>query len=443
VGIREALLLLSVPLVCLSSLVAPRIALYGYLWYGLMRPDILAFVESQYPISTILVVFTLIAALRNLDRLPILLNTFACRTLMILQIPLAISFFFAVDLKLSVDRYSDYVRMIAMILCMPLIIRTEEHLRELMLVIIFSLGVIALKFGGYGILHGGVTLIGGYGHMMDDNNFLALVLAMLVPLAWYYFSITQSRCVKGALIAIIATSIAQIIMSNSRGGSLSLGLGILLIVLRTRHKLASAAVLAGGVAVAIYLVQDTYFQRMDTLRSVKDEASAASRIVHATAALNMWTAHPVIGVGFGGLNYAALSTKYQEGLDGAHVAHNTYLQMLVDSGIIAFLIYIWLLLGSIRYLGKSAACWKRVSASRAAIPYALQTSLAVFMLGGTFYSCHRMDLPYILLICGACWESTERNVAADEDSKSYVAVLPTVTDENGTYSEIQAGSCLS
>jgi probable O-glycosylation ligase (exosortase A-associated) len=318
---------------------------------------------------------------------------------------------FAVNPNLSLERYSFYIRMIAILFCIPIMIQTEQHLRTLLLVIILSLGVLAVKFGGFGIFHGGVVLVGGYGNVLDDNNFLALALAMLVPLCWYYRNATEARIVKGILMIIIGAAIAEVLMSNSRGGSLALGLAILLILSRSNRKLMALVILAACVGPLIYLLQDVYFTRMNTLRTPMEDASAASRIVHAKAALAMWADYPLWGVGFGGLNYAALAPTYQGSLDNGHVAHNTYIQMLVDSGAVASLLYMWLLLSTIREMAKAGRRQTIIDPARSAVPYALHTSLAVFALGGCFYSCHRIDLPYMLMMCAACWQDIERRSA--------------------------------
>jgi len=47
--------------------------------------------------------------------------------------------------------------------------------------------------------------------------------------------------------------------------------------------------------------------------------------------------------------------------------------------------------------------------ARRAIPLAIQGPLLVFGLGSTFYSCQRMDLPYLFLMAAASWWEIERN----------------------------------
>ncbi len=413
-GYREILMMAAVAAICAASLWRSQIALYGYLWYALMRPDVLAFVEAKYPISLVLAVMVLISVLREAGAIPAIFQSSISRSLLLLQIPLGLSVVFAVNPDLCSVRYNFYVRMIVVLFAIPVLIRTEQHLRELLLVMTFSLGAIAVKFGAFGLIHGGAELISGYGNM-DDNNFLALSLAMLVPLCWYYLGLTSSRVIKLGLLGIMLCAVAQIVMSGSRGSSLALGLGLLMVVARSKRRigvLLAALVLIGPV---VYLVRDMYFARMTTLRSYDEEASAASRIVHAKAAFAMWRDYPILGVGFGGMNYARLSSQYAD-LDGEHVAHNTYLQTLVDSGIIAFVLYVYVLLMSVYKLGHSAAYWKERNPARAAIAWSFQTALVSFLLGCTFYSCQRMDFPYMLLMGAGAWENMDRQLRVEDEA---------------------------
>ncbi len=124
--------------------------------------------------------------------------------------------------------------------------------------------------------------------------------------------------------------------------------------------------------------------------------------------MNMWLDHPLFGVGFGGLNFIALVPRYL-GREDDHVVHNTYVQMLVDSGIFALLLYLVLLWGTILWLGVQIRKLKNSYSQLATMAIGLQISLIAFAIGGTFYSSQRYDLPYIVLLCCAAWELVRKN----------------------------------
>jgi O-antigen ligase len=203
---------------------------------------------------------------------------------------------------------------------------------------------------------------------------------------------------------------AAIVMTGSRGGSMAMLAGLLFVFLRNRRNFVPLLLLAAFLAGAVYLVQDRYLSRMETLENVRTEASAESRLQHAAIALKMAKDYPLLGVGFGGFNYSALAPRYMDEFNSKladHVAHNSYLQMLVDSGVFAFLLYSGLLVYAIWWLGRSAARMRDTDPQCEAIPLAIQGALIVFAVGSTFYSCQRMDLPYIFLMAAAAWRAIE------------------------------------
>lgn len=411
-SIREALLIGMVVILAAIALVRPKIGLLAYIWYGLMRPDVLAWVEDERNIhSLILFIATAAGSLRYLPRVTALFQAPFNWLVILLQIPLGMSVLFAFQPELCYVRYNMYIKMILALLLIPILIETVEDMRNLVLVFAFSLGFVGMKYGIYGVIHGGVELARGYGPMLADNNFVALALAMVIPFAWYAFQLAPYPYRLLGLV-IAGASISGIVMTNSRGGSLAMGLGLLYIALRSKHKIAVLAIVVACLAGSVYLVQDMYIERMSTLTEYEEESSAMSRIHHLRAALQMWKDYPILGVGFGGTNYAVLSRNYSQDVTGRHVVHNSYAQMLVDSGLIAFLLYTGALFLSIWWAGRSAKRLRALKSPYEVIPRAIQSALLVFALGSAFYSCQRMDLPYMLILMTGAWYPIEKQLVA-------------------------------
>ena len=126
-GIREALLLAVVSAICLVALAKPKIGLYGYVWFSLMRPDILAFVENKYPFSLLLALCTGLGALAYFHRIGVWFGNRLCLLLILLQIPIGLSILFAVRPELDLPRYDYFTRMIAVLLLIPILIQKSEE----------------------------------------------------------------------------------------------------------------------------------------------------------------------------------------------------------------------------------------------------------------------------------------------------------------------------
>lgn len=407
-------------LLCLLSPFQPRLGLYGYYWFALMRPDILSWSgPNRYSL------FIALSALfsnsgRVLAGLPILFRNPLCRTLLLLFGVYTLSVPLAVRPELCYEPYSLFLRMIVMALLIPLAVVEEKELGMLVVIMAASIGLLAGKFGLSGILSGGARFGQGYGGMLSDNNTMALAFVMAVPLCWFSRLLVKPPWARIGLQALALLSVAGTVFTHSRGGVLAVGVTLLWIAWRSKHKLLVGLMVIGVGGASVYVVRDTLVSRLETIAAPTEEASAKSRIILAQSAVKLWLDHPLFGVGFTENNERELISKYvppayREEYAGK-VIHNTYLQVLVDSGIFALLLYCLLLFGSIWRLEKTIRRLKVVGTLEdAAIPLGLQTALISYAVGSTFLSRTSFDFFYILAMTSAAWLEISR---AKDDSIS-------------------------
>jgi putative inorganic carbon (HCO3(-)) transporter len=398
---RELLLILIVLVLSIVALPKPLWGLYGYVWFGLMRPDVLAWSVDKYSYSLALAVTTLLGSLQHLGRVRVFFENPLCLGLVLFQVPLAVSAVFAQVPELCVEPFWLFERVILMALFIPVLVRTEQEFRTLYMVMAFSLGALGLKFGAFGLLHGGVRFTQGYGGMLSGNNEIALGLAMATPLCWYVRRLLVVTWARWLVLAMTVGCIAAVVMTYSRGGALALTAALVLIIMREKRRLLTFTIIFVLAAPSVYLIHDTYFQRLETLKNPTDESSAASRLEYAKAAIAVWEDYPLLGVGFGQTNYVRLSGRYV-GRNVDQVVHNSYLQTLVDSGSVAFLMYVGLLFGTITWLQVSATRAQRDYPEMVVYLVAIQTAIVAFAVGSTFGSIEHYDFYYMLLMCAAC-----------------------------------------
>lgn len=405
---REILLQVLVLGICCVGLVRPRIGLYGYLWFSLMRPDVLAFANPSFGYSRYLAYATLAGSLRYIPDALVVFTNPICRWLLALQIPIGLSVWLALNPSLALEPYSLYVRTILMVLLIPILVRTERELFRLLLVVTWSVGFLGLKYGMYGLLHGGVQYSAGYGNStMSGNNEMGMAFAMVVPLCWYSARLVVSRLARYALFTAAFASATATIMTYSRGAALALAGVLLIIVFQSRRKAAVLVLVGLMLAPTLYLVRNSYVERLATLKSPTEEASAKDRLVLAGAAIHMWRDHPIFGVGFGRLNFMEQSGHYlvdPEDPQGL-VVHNSYLQTLVDSGIFAALLYCGLLFGTSFWLWRSIKITRNRHPGKESYPAALLGALMVFAIASTFGSRETLDFYFILLMMAAAWRT--------------------------------------
>lgn len=378
-----------------------------------MRPDVLAWSYGSYPYALVIAGATLIGSLRSFFDFGKVFRNPISVAVLVLQIPIAISVITALDRALAYESWTQYIRMIVMAVLILVHVHTERSLRTLLTIMAVSVGFLGLKFGGYGLLHGGVRYSFGYAGLMSDNNDLAMACAMTVPLCWYSRQIASSKSLRWFLLACIGGLCATVVMTHSRGGALSLGAALLLISARSRSRLLTLGLLILFCAPTVYLVKDTYFDRLATLKAPTEETSARSRLELAEAAFATWREHPMFGVGFG-MRIAAALLQARTGYDQELVVHNTYMQMLVDSGVFAFSLYVLLLFGTVFWLGRSYGRFKHSNWKLAQYPAALQASLVAFAIGALSLSRVSFDMMYMVVIAAAAWyECVRAGVGTD------------------------------
>jgi putative inorganic carbon (hco3(-)) transporter len=417
---RALLLMAIMAVLCTTAPFMPQIGLYGYVWFGLMRPDYLAYSGITW-YSMALAVVTLAGSIPYARNVALIAGNPICILLLTFVAVLGLSVATSHNVAYSWAEYQVYVQTVGLLFLIPLLIDDDVSLRRLLLVMGGAVGGLGVKFGLWGLMNGGARFTGGYAGFMSDNNTLALGLVMAVPLCYYSTSLVRHKWARIAWLFTTLCTVAAVIMTHSRGGALALGAVMLWIIWHSKRKILATVLLVLLTGPTVYLVQDTWLERVNTIRTPEEEASAKGRTEILKVAWVMAQDNLLTGVGFGEGNFVSLIPRYSD-LDDRHVTHNTYMQILVGSGIFALGMHMVVLFGTIIWLGISARAARSVGSPWAIYPTMIQTSLIGFAVGSTFLSRLQFDFYYMEILAAACWYTVQREgvlVAEDEeDSES-------------------------
>jgi putative inorganic carbon (HCO3(-)) transporter len=180
-----------------------------------------------------------------------------------------------------------------------------------------------------------------------DPNDLACALVAAVPLA-LAFSPRRLPARFGIALAVAAMTLAAV-ATLSRGGMLALAAVVAWVLLR-RAVPVRAALCAGAVAFAIGLT-GAYFARTEILQAWAakqyiGQRNIDTRLLRWQAALRMFGQHPVLGVGPGGFRSEYAGASHLAELDipaQQSVAHNMYLEVGAELGVIGLVVILGLL----------------------------------------------------------------------------------------------------
>jgi len=229
--------------------------------------------------------------------------------------------------------------------------------------------------------------IAGFNAPLTGNpNDLALTLNLMLPLGIALLTIARTPAMRMAILALILVDVLAVIATFSRGGFLTLGTVALITLWKFR---ARTGLVWGAVALGIILLLTVapvgYMTHMTTITDIASDVtgSAQERWLDMKAALHAFAQNPLFGTGIG-MNVLALNE--QRG-DQWRLVHNVYLQYAVELGIPGLLLFLALLVRSIRRAGAAGrpGTDHPQGAGVAALGGALQTSLIAFSVAAMFH----------------------------------------------------------
>ncbi len=235
---------------------------------------------------------------------------------------------------------------------------------------------------------------------IGEQNRYGQVLLVLIPLG-IGFAVRRRRR-RERLVAMAATALilGGMLLSYSRGAAVALAAVLVLMVLLRFVRLRQVLLVGAGVVVVALLVAPGFFDRIASLQGLESLTSSsgdttADGSIQGRAALNLGALqavidHPVLGVG-PGLFAADYSAAYANETGIHHFltssqfpAHNLYLGIAADLGLVGFAVFMAILLLTAWLLWGERRRWQAVRADYSFLATAMLLSLAAYAASGVF-----------------------------------------------------------
>ena len=206
----------------------------------------------------------------------------------------------------------------------------------------------------------------GTGGPFVNRNHFAGYMEMLIPIP-LALALSRSLRLEARLIYAFAAAIMGIaeLASLSRGGLVSLAFGLVfLAIISARHKrdetrsakrssfIFQPALLVGAMAAAIVVGVVWVGADLDIMRRVANDPLTTGATMDRQAVwgdtLKMITAHPILGVGLGAFETIYPIYGRGNGTFAIQFAHNDYLQVLADGGIVGGALTLWFIIAVFR-----------------------------------------------------------------------------------------------
>lgn len=240
----------------------------------------------------------------------------------------------------------------------------------------------------------------------DSNGTAAALVPAAVILMYYAWQ--GSMKVKIATVVLGAFIANGLVLINSRGSFLGVALSLavfLMFMIFSRHQKkgqrgTAVLIIVAGLAGALYITDDLFWERMATLTSDDDGERGSSRMVFWFKTFEMLEEHP-FGMGVWGYNRLAPLYMDDETRGGVHFrsVHSSWFQGLGEVGYLGAFIFFMMILSAVNLTRKA----KNLMVSREEYNIyfkilALECALLGYLFAATFINRFRAEILYWMVL---------------------------------------------
>jgi putative inorganic carbon (HCO3(-)) transporter len=369
------------------ALLTPFAGAMLWAWVSLMYPQSMTYGFVPFSYAALVAALTLGSFLLSRERaLPPATATAWAMGLMALFC--AVAYLDSYDRAVSYARWDTIWKGLLLALVTLPMLNSRLRLHGFVWIIALSLGFFGLKGGLFSFLTGGAYRVSGAeGTIIGDNNHLAVALAMSIPMIVYLAVHSAHRLVRFGCWVFAFFVMVAALFTYSRGGALALAAMAAVLWLRSPRRLGTLAVLAIFGVVALAFAPDALWTRFGSIDDFRQDGSAMGRLGIWRVSLILASQHPLTGVGFQMTAQPALVLRVDPTVIPRAV-HNSYIEVLVEAGIFAFLCHLVMIAATALYLRRIRRATRDAPGWRWAHDLAglLQASLLGYLVGSFFIS---------------------------------------------------------
>ena len=266
----------------------------------------------------------------------------------------ALSYFWSVDGEATATRAGTYLQLLTVTWLIWELAVTQARVDKLLLSYVFGTCVLSIStlinFNA-GYTSSDASASEGLTQWHDSRftvlgvnaNDLGLMLALSIPMTLYLLARRKGSIITSLLWTQLALCLTALILTGSRGGLVSALVALTMLPfiafrLPRPQRIAAIAVVVAGLALGAYLVPDSTWLRIMGFSAELSEGTMTHRTVIWAAGMDAFRDHALVGVGAGAFGSVVLKA-----LDIPYAAHNSFLSVLVELGVIGALLFFTLL----------------------------------------------------------------------------------------------------
>jgi len=323
----------------------------------------------------------------------------------------------------ALDTALDFSKVFLAWVATFMLVTTLRALRRIVFIQSASVALVSLAAIVKG--HSVPRLEGVIGGLYSNSNDLALAIALCMPFCLAFLLTAKSVLRKASWLCAIVVMTAALMLTASRGGFIDLGVaGIVLLWhfgikgKRTYLIIGALALILGAFGVEgkqLAVRWNGFFGRGASEQQDTAHDSYVQRKTLVTKAIQTIAEYPILGVGAG--NFVVHSRMWRD-------VHVVYLQIAVDGGIFALILYLMFFargFTNLRLLFKS----ENLDTETVLFAGAVKSSLVGFVVGACFAPVAYQFFPYFF-VCYSSVLLAIVNDRAESQNKGGAAVASPV-----------------
>lgn len=261
---------------------------------------------------------------------------------------------FSMPSSFTRESFTFYVSIAAFAFLVLTQVNTPRRMRVIIWTFLITVFIVSVQsILNYVIFHNTTLRMAGG---TFDPNYFAISLLPFISISFYNIGVEKSKFLKFISLVICLTLLGALAVTQSRGGFVGLA-GMLLIAFLTARKKYGALIIVLFSCFLIYsFMPGQFWQRFaETKIEVQPNelvtttiTSTVRRYYLAKAAWEMFLDYPIFGVGLG--NYYWECPLYYPLAPGR--AHNMYLEILAEMGMIGIFLFAGILISYLKCLGR-------------------------------------------------------------------------------------------
>ena len=251
------------------------------------------------------------------------------------------------------------------------------------------------------------------GSAYADQNAFAMVFVVGSPFFYYLAYLIRKKILRLLTWCVIPFSWHAVFLTASRGGLLGIVSTIFIGSMRSPKKFIGLLLIPFFFFIYQWQGGSIMKQRAETISNYEHESSAQTRLQAWRAASRMIAKYPLFGVGPGSFVWAFPDFSDKT----PRQAHNTFLQIAAEYGIIAGINYIILLILMFKTLHRASKKFKDKDPLIYLISEALFVSLFGFVVCALFISLHVYEIFFYFCVLVNFIYLYEKNVSIQNKKK--------------------------